>query len=424
MAFDKIDHSMWKGVKIILPDIDDTRIEELIKRGIEEGITLVICGKEEELARYESYRDHDHIQFELVPDGVTNMKHAAGLLNSENSEFGGLLAGNISSTAEVVGALIKNVERLPGVERISSYFLMQSPEHGNIIFSDGWLEPNPNALQLAEIAHLSAENAKAHRIGNVKIAFLRAGYDAQKVIDASEIYWEKYADDSVECISEVTVKQAIEAGANVLIFPNLDAGNTSYKIAERLSEFRFDEAVEDNERAIVYMRGVSSLGEEFTFSAPLEHEKPNKEIIRKSLENVLHDDMNSPVALLSFSTIESGYGKGTKDLLDPGMQVLTELSEDGKNVIPHLVQFDAGFIPAIARKKGINIDSPVKHFHFQSRQSFDICMWVAECMQKSTALGPFIQGLAKEGHDTSRGIDVDTMAQMLHIIKEKCILEK
>ena len=415
-----------KDIKIILPDIDDSRIEELISEWIEEGIVLIVCWKKDELQRYEKYKNNHAIEFVEVPETETNMDYAAKLIGTKGAGFDWLLGGNISSTAKVVWALLKSVERLPGVNRISSYFLMESPKYGKVIFSDAGLAPDPSAEELAEIAHLSIGSTKVHRMGKIKLAFLRGGYQKEKMIQAWDIFKKQYSHDTVELLEDVTASEALDQWANILIFPNLDAGNIAYKLSERLDSFIFNEKQEHLDTWIVSQAFTSPEWEEYIFTAPLNHDIPTKTNIFDScnhaIDLVAKLGMSTPSWILSFSTIDSGYNKGTENILNPAIDALDEITKSWRNIIPTLIQFDAGFIPEIGKKKGIHIEKSVKHYHFQSRQSFDICTEIAKNMQKSQALWPFIQGLAKEGNDASRGIDVDTLRQMLHIMKEKCII--
>lgn len=416
-------------VRIYLPDCDDNRILEVLERRKErflsDGIVetkLVICGKESEKERFKDFWEYPFFEFQLVPDDKSNVRYATERLKGEKTERCGMLAGNISSTSEVVGAIIQTkIERVQDVKRISSYFLMKHREHGDIIFSDSGLAPNPTAEELAEIAQLSTENAAFHGIKERKIVFLRAGHDAEKMEQAREIFLQRNKDSSLKVCEVLSAEEATEQGANIFVFPNLDAGNIAYKMCERLDTWDFADA-EIDDTVWIISQEISQGGESIVFTAPLSYEAPNTENILTSFSWAVEKFAKKQSALLSFSTDQSGFGKSTKDLLTPAMQATESLASDNAAVIPKIVQFDTAFLPEIAKKKGVETTWRVEHYHFQSRQSFDICMWLAASLGGSQALGPFLQWLAKQANDTSRGIWVDEMEAMLQMIKEKCLL--
>ncbi len=422
-------------VRIYLPDCDDDRIVELLQRRTDRFLIdkefetkLVICWKESDKWRFLPFWAMPFFEFQLVPDDEDNVKYATLKLKQEEWNKCGMLAGNISSTAQVVGAIIKlGVERLPDVERISSYFLMKHPEKWNFIFSDWGLSPNPTATELAEIAKLSADNANFHGIKNRKVAFLKSGHSRDKVLEARDIFIQRNSDDIIETCGVLSAQDAIAQGANIIVFPDLDAGNIAYKMCERLSWWNTEELNEHNEYGIVTQEVSTVWWEKMHFSAPIWYEAPNNDNIHESftqsIKNLKERSYTGKSAILSFSTDRSWYGNQTKDLLDPAISAVHKISTIEGFVIPKIIQFDTGFLPEIAKKKWVETGWRVEHYHFQSRQSFDICMSLVSSLWGSQALGPFLQGLSKQANDTSRGIWVLEMEAMLQMIKEKCLLE-
>jgi len=420
-------------VRIYLPDCDDDRVVELLERRrerfIEEGTVetkIIICWKESDKWRFLSFWAEPFFEFQLVPEDESNVDFATNKLKEEEWNKCGMLAGNISSTAQVVWAIIKlKVERLPNVERISSYFLMKHPEKWNFIFSDWGLSPNPTAKELAEIAKLSAENASFHSIQKRKVVFLDSSHSKEKMIEAREIFIRENIDESIEICEIISAQEAIKQGANIIIFPDLDAGNIAYKMCERLSWWTTGEILEDSEKAFV-LQEVNAWWEKIYFSAPIWYDTPDYENIHQSFSasvGSIWGQNSGKSAILSFSTDTSWYGKQTKSLLDPAMWVAESISSTQPNIIPKIIQFDTGFLPEVAKKKWIETNWRIEHYHFQSRQSFDICMGLVSSLWGSQALGPFLQWLSKQANDTSRGIWVLEMEAMLQMIKEKCLLE-
>lgn len=128
-------------------------------------------------------------------------------------------------------------------------------ENGTFIFGDCGLNPNPNADELSEIAISSAESFKHLVQKDPKVAMLSySTYGSaksdltQKVIDATNFAKEKRKDLIIDgelqldsaIIPEIAASKApkspIKGKANVLIFPNLDAGNIGYKLVQRLAK--------------------------------------------------------------------------------------------------------------------------------------------------------------------------------------------
>ncbi len=168
-------------------------------------------------------------------------------------EAGAVVGGNVSSTGDVIRAAIHTVGTAPGTSTVSSFFIMVFPDK-LMCYSDCAVIPDPTDIQLADIALTSAKNFQAVTGEEPRVAMLSfstkgsaAHADVDKVVSAVKIAKEKapevlldgemQADAAlVASIGERKCKGSPVAGkANVLIFPDLNAGNIGYKLTERLA---------------------------------------------------------------------------------------------------------------------------------------------------------------------------------------------
>lgn len=164
----------------------------------------------------------------------------------------GSVAGSFASTADVMKSGIQIVGMPAGISIVSSFFLMLFKDK-SFSFADCAVVPNPDAEQLADIAISTADNHKKLTGEEPKIAMLSfstkgsAKHElADKVIAATQCVKQKRPDLQVdgelqfdaaivESIGKKKAPESTVAGkANVLVFPDLNAGNIGYKIAQRL----------------------------------------------------------------------------------------------------------------------------------------------------------------------------------------------
>jgi phosphate acetyltransferase len=189
---------------------------------------------------------------EQASEAAKSPLYYAGLLLA-TGKVGAVVGGNLSSTGDVIRAAIHTVGTAPGISTVSSYFIMVFPEK-LLCYADCAVVPNPTDAQLADIAITTAKNFQAVTGEEPRVAMLSfstkgsaAHADVDKVVSATKIAKEKapallldgemQADAAlVPSIGERKCKGSPVAGkANVLIFPDLDAGNIGYKLTERLA---------------------------------------------------------------------------------------------------------------------------------------------------------------------------------------------
>ncbi len=164
----------------------------------------------------------------------------------------GSVAGSFASTADVMKAGIQIIGMPEGISIVSSFFLMLFPDK-TYNFADCAVVPNPDAAQLADIAISTADNHEKLTGEEPLIAMLSfstkgsATHElADKVIEATNFVKQKRPDLKVDgelqfdaaIIESIGKKKApgstVAGKANVLVFPDLNAGNIGYKIAQRL----------------------------------------------------------------------------------------------------------------------------------------------------------------------------------------------
>lgn len=173
-------------------------------------------------------------------------------------EVDGMVCGCITETAKVIKSALFCIGMKPGISLVSSYFMMVHPnpqfgDNGVMFYGDCGVNPNPNAEQLADIAKCTADSLKQVMGTEARIAMLSfstkgsaAHADVDKVVKATELVRTKYPELAVDgelqldaavvpAIGQRKAKGSKIAGyANVLIFPDLDAGNIGYKLTERM----------------------------------------------------------------------------------------------------------------------------------------------------------------------------------------------
>ena len=273
---------------IVLPETEDIRTYEAAEAVLKEGTAnLILVGSEEEIAKTKGSFD---ISGATIVDPATDARtegyiaklvelrqkkgmtpeQAKELLLSNYLYYGvmmvkmgdadGMVSGACHSTADTLRPCLQILKTKPGTKLVSAFFLMVVPNcdmgaNGTFIFADAGLEQNPDPEKLANIAISSADSFKLLVEKEPVVAMLSHSTkgsakhaDVDKVVEATKIAQElapELALDGelqldaaiVPSVGESKAPGSKVAGhANVLVFPDLDAGNIGYKLVQRLAK--------------------------------------------------------------------------------------------------------------------------------------------------------------------------------------------
>lgn len=276
---------------IILPEAEDGRVLEAASKVTKEGFAKVILlGNEDEIAKKcqenkinldgvdiinpltsEKKEEYKQKLYELRKNkGMTESQaeellkepiyFGMMMLKDENSKAEGLVSGAAHSTANTLRPALQILKTKPGTKLVSAFFVMCVPnceygEEGTFIFGDSGLNQNPTADELSEIAISSSKSFEQLVQKKAKVAMLSYSTKGsakseltEKVIEATKLVKEKeqalMVDGELQLdaaiVPEIAVSKApdspLKGKANVLIFPDLDAGNIGYKLVQRLAK--------------------------------------------------------------------------------------------------------------------------------------------------------------------------------------------
>jgi len=275
--------------RIVLPEGTEERTIQAADQVIDQGIARVILiGSRDEIMKEGKKFNLTHLDKAIIvdPDKHEKMDHYIdlmvelrkhkgltrdeasklirdplylGVLMIKNGDADGEVSGAIHATCDVLRPAFHYIKTLPGISVVSGAFIMilKDKEFGNdglMIFADCAVHPDPNEKELAEIAVATAKTARAIAGFEPRIAMLSFSTKGSakhelvdKVVNATRIAKEMDPSLKIEgefqadaaIIESIGKKKApgseIAGHANVLIFPDLDAGNIAYKLVQRLA---------------------------------------------------------------------------------------------------------------------------------------------------------------------------------------------
>ena len=276
---------------IILPEAEDIRVLKATEKVLkEEYANIILLGDEKEILEKiknnnidlgnvqiinpetsEAYEKYVELLYELRKNKGMTLEKAKELvkdpvyygmlmLKDKDTKADGLVSGAIHSTSDTLRPALQILKTAPDTKLVSAFFVMVVPdceygENGTFIFGDAGLNENPDENALAEIAISSSKSFRQLVEKEPKVAMLSYSTHGsaksdltQKVINATNLVKEKDKELKVDgelqldaaIIPEIAKMKAptspIKGEANVLIFPDLNAGNIGYKLVQRLGK--------------------------------------------------------------------------------------------------------------------------------------------------------------------------------------------
>ena len=273
---------------IVLPETEDKRTYAAAEAVLKEGTAdLILIGSKEEIEK--NGAGYDISGAKIVDPATTDKldayvaklvelrqkkgmteEQARELLLSSYTYFGvmmvkmgdadGMVSGACHSTADTLRPCLQILKTKPGTKLVSAFFVIVVPDcdmgaNGTFIFGDSGLEQNPDSERLANIAVSSADSFKVLTGIEPIVAMLSHSTkgsakhaDVDKVVEATRIAHELAPELKLDgelqldaaIVPEIGQSKApgspVAGYANVLIFPDLDAGNIGYKLAQRLAK--------------------------------------------------------------------------------------------------------------------------------------------------------------------------------------------
>ena len=274
--------------RIVLPEGNEIRTLKAANRLLAEEVAdIILIGNEEEIKNMASQYGLNHIDKGTIIDPATHEKKTEyaqllfelrkkkgmtleqaeqlvenplylGCLMIKNGDADGEIAGARNTTGDVLRPALQIIKTSPGISVVSGAFLMfvnnkAYGDNGLLVFADCAVMPDPTAQELAEIAVATAQTTKSIAGIEPRIAMLSFSTKGsakhpmcEKVIEATNIAKQMAPDLCIdgELQADAAIVPSVGASkapgsqvagkANVLVFPNLECGNITYKLVQRL----------------------------------------------------------------------------------------------------------------------------------------------------------------------------------------------
>ena len=273
---------------IVLPETMDRRTLEAADMVLREGIAnIILVGTEEDINKNSEGLDISRAKrinpltseltnsladklYELRKEKGMTREEAYRLLTTDFMYFAcmlvnegmadGAVSGACHSSANTLRPALQIIKTAPNTKLVSAFFLMIVPDceygaNGTFIFADAGLEQNPDPEKLAAIAGSSAKTFELLVEQKPITALLShstkgsaSHADVDKVVEATKLAQEQYPEYEIDgelqldaaIVPEIATSKApgskVAGHANVLVFPDLDAGNIGYKLVQRLGK--------------------------------------------------------------------------------------------------------------------------------------------------------------------------------------------
>ena len=277
---------------IVLPEGEEPRVIRAAEKITAEGFAKIIILGDEKVIREkcpdakldgvkivnpktsEKVGEYAKVLFELRKAKGMTEEEAERLIKDEMyygvmmvkmGEADGMVGGAVHSTGDMLRPALQIVKTAPGINTVSGFFIMNHPqktEKSCFLFADCAVTPEPTSEQLVDIAVCSEKSARVFLAEEPKIALLSFSTKGsakhplvEKVQEAARMIKEKYPELPIDgeltdfldkrgvrlqlsVYGQLEAKGSKVAGhANVFIFPDLNAGNISYKLVQRLGGF-------------------------------------------------------------------------------------------------------------------------------------------------------------------------------------------
>lgn len=272
---------------IVLPEGNDKRVVQAAGMAAKQGIAdVILLAKEQEAEKLADGVDISQVtivdidaagKMDEYAQALYELRKHKGLTPQQARELvndpmyyavmmvklgaaDGMVAGAVHATSDTLRPALQIIKARKGIKTVSAFFIMTVPDHsmghdGTFIFADSGMIMNPTADQLADIAIASADSAQFLCEMKPVVAMLSFSTkgsakheDVDKVVEATRLA--KQADPELvldgemqldaAVVPEVSHRKApgspVDGAANVLVFPDLDAGNIGYKLVQRFAK--------------------------------------------------------------------------------------------------------------------------------------------------------------------------------------------